>query len=116
VPTHKLAYHNAFATFKRVSFIPAQEGRHLTWQMPNDSGGSLLLEGPISTFQEVVHGEVKRFDQKDLAPFGNCGVARVLEARLCPARTTRADELYEGGQYRIICVDHGANESGKTRG
>jgi len=93
----------------------SKEGRHLSGERRMTSCNSSLLTGPILLFQEVVYAEAKRFDQKDLAPFGNCGFARVLEPRLCPARATRADELYEGGQYRIIRVDHGENESGKAR-
>ena len=34
--------------------------------------------------------------------FGSCGFVRVHEPRLCPAKTTRADELYESGHNRII--------------
>src|SRR5260370_17401198 len=79
------------------------------------SCNSSLLTGPILLFQEVVYAEAKCFDQKDLSPFGNCGFARVLEPRLCPARATRADELYERGQYRIIRGDHGANYGSHTR-
>src|SRR5450759_5980128 len=54
----------------------------------------------------------ERAEEQDLADADPCRVFAGRRFRLCPG--SRADQLYEGGHYRTICLDHGADESGKA--